>query len=207
MIRWKQRIERAFPLVCAGLLLLGLGGCQEKQPVIPETLSVKYGDASAQTIDYDRAVELLAQQNGMDDKIGTQKLAVLQSAVQELERLEEATAQAGGEVSYCRFSQPVSIPEVGMTGAVTALVAVADGVESAAYDSHHILLVGDPVGSMGAADFRWVHTAGSAELNGSRASARLFAEGYVEAVSAATNETPWSSGAIQIELELTADMV
>lgn len=88
---------------------------------ISETLSIKYGKPALKTVTYDEVVEGLAEQNGMDEAIGTKKLAVLQSVVQDLGVLEAEAAQSGGQVVYYLLSQPVSIPEAGVNGAVVAL--------------------------------------------------------------------------------------
>lgn len=210
MLQWKQSIKSVISLACAGILLLGLVGCQDKHPkamTIPETLTIKYGEPEFKSIIYDEAVERLAEQNGMSKRLGTQKLAVLQSAVQELERLEAEAIEAGGRISYYLLSQPVSIPEAGMSGAAVALVVAADGVESEVYDSRQLLLVGAPVCSMGAENFQWVHMAGSAELAYNRVSVQLSADGYAEALSAEPNQSPWSSETLHLNFEITADMI
>lgn len=70
----------------------------------------------------------MAEQNGMNAKIGTQKLEVLQDAVQTLENCAAEAAEAGGHVTYYQMTTPFFVPEIeDFQGAARMLVVVADG--------------------------------------------------------------------------------
>lgn len=56
-------------------------------------------------------------------------------------------------------------------------------------------------------DFQWVHLSGSSELEYARTSAQLFANGYVEALSAEPNQSPWLSETLNLDFEITVDMI
>ena len=92
----------ALSLAIACLMLLGLCGCQGggQEDIDLTNLTVEFGQPSFSEINLDLAAEMMAEQNGMNAKIGTQKLEVLQDAVQTLENCAAEAAEAGGHVTY-----------------------------------------------------------------------------------------------------------
>lgn len=137
----------ALSLAIACLMLLGLCGCQEsgQAEAVLTDLTVEYEDPEFRSIVFDNAVEMMAQRNGLDSKIGTQKLEILQDAVQILETGEAEVEESGGSVAYYEMVTPFTVPEVeGFQGRISMVVAVADGEASESHGSRYIKLAEAP---------------------------------------------------------------
>ena len=200
----------ALSLAIACLMLLGLCGCQEsgQAEAVLTDLTVEYEDPEFRSIVFDNAVEMMAQRNGLDSKIGTQKLEVLQDAVQTLEGCAAEAAEAGGQVIYYQMTTPFFVPEIeDFQGAAHMLVVVADGAETASHESRYIRLVEAPSAenAVGPEGVNWIFQDSSADVNMDGSSASFHVVGYFE-VSGSDGEYR-DSDTLSLEFTFSADMI
>lgn len=200
----------ALSLAIACLMLLGLCGCQGggQEDIDLTNLTVEFGQPSFSEINLDLAAEMMAEQNGMNAKIGTQKLEVLQDAVQTLENCAAEAAEAGGHVTYYQMTTPFFVPEIeDFQGAAHMLVVVADGAETASHESRYIRLVEAPSAenAVGPEGVNWIFQDSSADVNMDGSSASFHVVGYFE-VSGSDGEYR-DSDTLSLEFTFSADMI
>ena len=186
----------ALSLAIACLMLLGLCGCQGggQGEIDLTNLTVEFGQPSFSEINLDLAVEMMAEQNGMNAKIGTQKLEVLQDAVQTLENCAAEAAEAGGHVTYYQMTTPFFVPEIeDFQGAAHMLVVVADGEAPSAENA------------VGPEGVNWIFQDSSADVNMDGSSASFHVVGYFE-VSGSDGEYR-DSDTLSLEFTFSADMI
>lgn len=201
----------ALSLAIACLMLLGLCGCQEsgQAEAVLTDLTVEYEDPEFRSIVFDNAVEMMAQRNGLDSKIGTQKLEILQDAVQILETGEAEVEESGGSVAYYEMVTPFTVPEVeGFQGRISMVVAVADGEASESHGSRYIKLAEAPAVEAviqpedGPA---WDFIAASAVVEADGSAATVLATGYFKMPR--TDGMTKDSDTLSLEFTFSADMI
>lgn len=208
----KRMASKGAILFCAGLVLVGLSGCdgEKEEEINIAELSIEQESGQCRTISFDEAVELKVQLSGMGSKMETQKLKLLSNAEEALSKIEADAKENGGQVAYYEFSGGFSIPEIEeMQGLLTTLIVVVDGEETASHGSRYMQLVEPPITKMTSRTetFSWTHGASSEHVDVYQEEALLSAVGYVAALIPTDTASIQYSNSLQLEFEVSIDML